>query len=342
MTKRHAFHTSVVLALFLFCGTAYAAGDGSPTQVEEEDVAAAVRGEREKTDDELLIDAGEKYRKTQRVRRRIDNQAKFEEFMESEITPGQVKAIRRRDYALEEAAQLPVPGRGSQRSQAVSLEPGAKNPIVRCYPQYATIIRVLDSEGNPWPIQAYMIGNSSQFRVQKPDAEPFDTIIVSPLVNAGSTNLAIILDNSDGENPVPPLSVQIVVSPGYGDRYDSVASIRVDRRGPRAAPVHAMGGGGAIVDDVMLAFLGGVPPKNALQLKTSDKTVEAWEYADTLYVRTRKKIVWPAWQQTISSERDGGVHVYALSFVPSVVLSGNRSVSIGRYPQAVTRAMEGK
>lgn len=299
-----------------------------------------------KSDAERLEEAARDYRAREALKRRLDNEAIYErDFdMEFPFTPQQIRNAKRRQIEIGEALELPVPNQGITRSQVVSLKPGAKNGVIHCYPQYATTIRVLDSQGNPWPIMAHMIGNSANFQVQKPDMEPYDTIIVSPLTSLGSTNLVLMLDNNDGEDPVPPLALQLVVSPNFREQYDTVASIRVDRKGPRApAPIVVGDAGNFYATPEMLKFLDGVPPEGAVRLKTSDKSVDAWEYNNLLYVRTPRKIVWPAWNREVADgQRSGQIFAYELPMVPAVSFSGNRSVRIGRYSEAVTRLMQGE
>lgn len=293
-----------------------------------------------------MREAAEKYRSYEQLKRQLDNEAIFEQELDTtyNVTPEQIEKARKRRNALEQAAQLPIPARGVTRSQVVSLEPGAKNGIIRCYPQYVSTIRILDTRGNPWPIMAHMIGNSQQFQIEKPNMEPYDTLMVSPLVNTGSTNLTLMLDNNDGEDPVPPLSLQLIVSPNYRENYDTVASIRVNRRGPRAAnPIMDGDAGKFNTDEIMLAFLDGTPPQEALRLKTTSKSVDAWTYDDMLYVRSKKKIIWPAWNKQITSgEKNDVTFAYELPMVPSVMFSGNTQVEIGKYPASVQRAMQGK
>lgn len=335
------------ILLMMFLAAALYAGAPAFAANPDEETAEEINADpiqKEMNDDDKLREAARKFREQERLRRQLDNEANYEREFDNRfnVTPGQIRKARKRQEELEQAAQLPIPGKGQQRSIKASLEPGAGNPVIRCYPQYAVPIRVLDEGGNPWPIMAHMIGNAQAFQVQKPDMEPYDTIIVSPLVNYGSTNLVLALDNNDGENPVPPLVVQLVVSPDNSQAYDSSASVRVNRRGPRSP--HPTGGGGNFqTDDIMLAFLDGTPPEGALRLKSTDRSVEAWEYMDSLYIRAPKKIVWPAWTKEIGSgEKSGQTYAYQLPMVPSVMFSGNKHVSFERYPQGITRAMQGK
>lgn len=333
---RISFHILLMMLVLSLSGTcAFSA------QPQEENA-----GEEISEEARLMRDAARKYRARESLMRELDNQALFEKEFDTEfnVTPEQVRRVRKRREQMEEAAQLPVPARGVTRSQVVSLEPGAKNGVIRCYPQYVTTVRILDTRGNPWPIMAHMVGNSQQFQIQKPDMEPYDTIMISPLVSTGSTNLTLMLDNNDGENPVPPLSLQLIVSPNYRDSYDTVSSVRVNRRGPRAAdPIMDGDAGKFNTDETMLAFLDGTPPKEAMRLKSSDKGIDAWELGDMLYLRTKRKIIWPAWNKQITSgEKSDITYAYELPMVPSVMLSGNIRIDIGKYPASVRRAMSGR
>lgn len=300
--------------------------------------------EEGKTDEQVLEEVAREYRERQALERRLNNEITFERDLNLEFpfSPDQIKKARKKQAEVTEALQLPVPNQGVQRSQVVSLKPGAKNGVIRCYPQYASTIRVLDANGNPWPILAHMIGNAANFEVQKPEMEPYDTIIVSPKVSSGSTNLVLMLDNQDGEDPVPPLALQLVVSPNFGSHYDTVASIRVDRRGPRTpTPMTIDDSTNFNTDQTMLAFLDGVPPSDALRLKTNDKDVDAWEFNSMIYVRSPRKIIWPAWTKQVSSG-DGQMFTYELPPVPSVMFSGNKKVAIGKFPANVSRLMKGE
>ena len=294
--------------------------------------------------DAALRGAAEDYMSKDRLRRELDNQAAFERDydMRFNVTPEQVRKARDQQFRMEGAAQIPVPEAGSTRSHVVSLEPGSKIAVIRCYPQYVTTIRVLDSSGNPWPIVAHMVGNERYFSVQKPDMEPYDTIMVSPLVNTGSTNITLMLDNNEGRDRVPPLSVQLIVSPDNKAKYDTVASIRVDRRGPRAqAPMDTGDGGRFYANETMLAVLDGVPPKEAIRMKSSDKRVEVWRLGESYYVRSSEKLIWPAWTQSITSgEKNGGIYAYEMPPVDSIMFSGNRMVTVEPYPAAMDRAVK--
>lgn len=337
MSKK-LFVFTIVLSLFITTAI-HAYGNGVEPPYENS-------SENKPNYDEVMKEAARKYMDKERIKRELDNQAAFEQDFDYEfnITPEQVRKIQSRKFQMEQASQMPVPYSGKTRSQAVSLDPGSKIGVINCYPQYVSTIRILDNSGNPWPIVAYMVGNQGSFKVQKPDMEPKDTLMVSPSVNAGSTNLTLMLDNQEGEDPVPPLSLQLIVSPENKMNYDTVASIRVNRRGPRtSSPVMIDDSENFYNDPSLLAFLDGVPPKGALRMKTTDKTIDAWMMNDMLYVRSPNKIVWPAWTKSISSgEKNGTVYAYELPPVESIMLTGNKTIGFSKFSDGVNRAMQGR
>lgn len=295
----------------------------------------------EMTPDEVMKKAAEEYRESARLRRMLDNEAAFEHDFDLKfnVTPEQIERTRRRQDRMEKAASAPVPEAGKTRSLVVSLEPGSKVPVIRCYPQYVTTIRVLDAGGNPWPIVAHMVGNDRTFSVQKPDMEPYDTLMVSPLTAHGSTNITLMLDNNEGRERVPPLSLQLVSSTDHASSYDTVATVRADRRGPRAPLPVDSGGDRFHTDETLVAVLDGVPPKEAVKMKTSDKNVSVWKYKDNYFVRSPQKMIWPAWTRSVASgEKHGGVYAYEMPQVDQIMFSDGM-VTIESYPESMNRVL---
>lgn len=332
----------LLLTIFMSCNTAFAAENTAETTNSKPPIVG--KKDHEETYAERLSRAASAYREKERLKRQQDNITVFEQDfdMHFNVTPNQIKEAQKKQHELEEAAQIPVPYQGKTRSQAISLDPGSQVPIIKCYPHYVTTIRILDASGNSWPINAYMIGNQQAFSVEKPDMEPYDTIMISPSVNSGSTNMTVMLDNQDGEDPIPPVSFQLIVSPKHINTYDTVASIRVNRKGPRSSsPLPINDAENFYTDETLLAFLDGVPPKKALRMKVSDKNIDAWLMDDSVYVRSSSKIVWPAWTSSVSSgEKNGSIHAYKLPFVNSIMFSNNHMVTIEKYPDAINRAMQ--
>jgi intracellular multiplication protein IcmK len=286
-----------------------------------------------KSPEEAMREEILKYRERSHLERQEESKTAFERDFDAKfnVTPEEIGKVRSKEAELEHAAKFPdpAPAAGHNRTVTASLEPGAALKVVRAYPGQVTAIRVLDSSGASWPVSAHAIGDEKRFLVQKPNMEPFDTVIVTPLQESCSTNLTFFLDNSEGKSPVPPLSVQIVAGLEHSGSYDAVLTIRADRTGPRAK-LRTDAGPNMFVDDTLVAVLDGVPPKGAVRAKSSDPEVEAWDIGGSRYVRSRMKVMWPAWvRRTSSGEREDGVNVYELPPVDEVMFEGGRTVRLG-------------
>jgi intracellular multiplication protein IcmK len=101
---------------------------------------------------------------------------------------------------------------------------------------------------------------------------------------------------------------------------DSRVDLRIPRRGPGAtadAPPPSRIG---LHDDILQAFLDGVPPQGAKRLKTTgsvpDTTV--WQQGDDLYIRSRADIR-DEFDTTLSSA--DGTHLWKLPVTPRVAFS---------------------
>src|SRR3546814_20294409 len=92
-------------------------------------------------------------------------------------------------------------------------------------------------------------------------------------------------------HPVP-----VVITLGWAEKEaDFRVDLRVGTRGPNAVQDVVGIGLPPTGDSTMLAFVDGVPPKEAKRAKKSSPDVEAWRFEDLLYVRTRHDLLSPAY-----------------------------------------------
>jgi len=96
---------------------------------------------------------------------------------------------------------------------------------------------------------------------------------------------------------------------------DSRTEIRVQSRGPNTQMMAI--GLPSSLDTSLLSVLQGVAPSGTRELKTSTPAVQAWSTRDgSMYIRTRYKIMSPAFENVTSSP-DG---TYAYKMVPVPVI----------------------
>src|SRR3546814_15186370 len=90
-------------------------------------------------------------------------------------------------------------------------------------------------------------------------------------------------------HPVP-----VVITLGWAEKEaDFRVDLRVGTRGPNAGQDVVGIGLPPTGDSTMLAFVEGVPPKEAKRANTSSPIVAAWRYEEMLYVRSRHDLLSP-------------------------------------------------
>lgn len=323
---------------------ASAAEEEAAVQYEEkkaaaEDPAAKLRreeGERIRRD---MASEAEEDRKTSRLERALGKTAELERLMDEgfPLDPGQVREYLRRTRDVQEASRLPAPRSGQIRSRRISLDPGAGIETLFLYPNYVSTIRILDASGAPWPIIGHMVGNQQYFQVQRPESktEPGNLIMVSPMTTAGNTNLTLILQSPSGRQ-VAPLSLQLQVSANNANRSDVITELRLNKRGPLAPAPGVIAGPQFLSSDLMVSILDGTPPRSALPVKSSESDVEIWAIGEMYYIRSPRKLIWPAYTKAVNS--GGDMFAYELPQVSRILLSGNVSVEISPYAASSIQA----
>lgn len=199
------------------------------------------------------------------------------------------------------------------RSIAVSLRSGERPPIVNVAQGWISTITFSDVTGQPWPVLAVTNGNPAAYDVKSSGPEGNTNIItISTKVPHVPSNIAITLVGAK----VPILMTLDPSSNSVDYRVDA----QIDARGPNASFDVISGSSLPPTNDkIMLAFLDGVPPDGAKRLETGGSEVQAWKFQDSLYVRTTKSLLSPAY---ISKQSNvSGVNVYVLSEAPVLLVS---------------------
>lgn len=228
------------------------------------------------------------------------------------MTPEQIANLRKAFEDTQRAAATPatVPPRPTTSSILVNLSPNSVPPIIRLGAGYISSLVFVDSTGQPWPIEAYSVGDPGSFNIQWD--KKGNTLLVQATSFYKRSNLAIILKSLN-------TPVMVTLLPGQ-----TAVDYRVDLRIPGAGPnaVFSQGTLPAASDPELLNVLNGIPPTNARTLKVvGDDNTRAWLVNNTLYIRTPLIIISPAWQSIMTSI--DGTHAYQLQ-PSSVILSLQR------------------
>lgn len=201
-----------------------------------------------------------------------------------------------------------------------SLSPGSISPVIRLSENTTSTIMLTDMAGNPWPIVNYDGLPNAEFKVQRLDApSPKGCVLgITPKSAFVSGNLVLILK----DEPVP-ININFVSAQ---KDVDVTTQIRIQAPGPNTqfTSINLP----PSIDSALLSVLQGVAPGNAKELKTSSPAVQAWLAKDgSMYVRTRYKIMSPAFSNVTSSP--DGTYAYKMVAVPVVLYK----VADGRFGQ---------
>jgi intracellular multiplication protein IcmK len=234
------------------------------------------------------------------------------------LTPKEIRVLRGQVTEVNKALvapQVTIVPRIS--AQTVNLSPGASLPLVRTAVNYPSSLSFIDSTGAPWKLGAAPISGNQAFTVYYVPNSP--TMVIAATKPMESGNVTVYLEG---------LAVPLVLNITSGESdsqsttwtVDSRLDMRVPRRGPGAQPGAAPESRIGLHDSVLQAFLDGIPPKEAKQLKTTgsvpDTTV--WQMGDDLYIRSRAEIR-DEFESTLSSA--DGTHLWKLPVTPYVTFS---------------------
>ncbi len=218
------------------------------------------------------------------------------------------KELYRKSRVINEgpvAAPKPVNG-----VVVAHLSPGSTSPVIRLYKNRTSTIIITDMSGQPWPILNYDGLSNEDFSVKRLDNPSPDGYVlsVSPKGAFVSGNLVLILKGLPS-----PLNIEFVSAQ---KEVDVTTEVRVQAKGPNTQLTNI--GLPSGIDTNLLSVLQGVAPSGAKELKVSSNAVQAWLTRDgSMYVRTRYKIMSPAFDNVTSSP--DGTYAYKMIPVPVIL-----------------------
>lgn len=258
------------------------------------------------------------------------------EYQYGQLTPEEMYRIKSIELEKERIGanpylSIPEP---VVRSLAVSLNPGEQPPLVRVSRNMLTSIVFTDNDGQPWFIDKVTI-NRNQFSdaANMPSGEagevtPTNILTLEPNENFVFGNVSITLKGK-------ALPVILILASGQ-----PTVDMRVDARIPGRNPDAAYVPGGSPVraqtdiDNDALAFLDGSIPNLAEPLIASDVAAQGWEHNNSLYVKSRLDVLFPAYSSRASTA--DGVNIYRFD-----TTTPNNSITLmQRQGQPVTVSFE--
>lgn len=227
------------------------------------------------------------------------------------MSPEQIIVLRelynRNKQASQQAALIPP--RPTASSKAVDLSPGATPPIIRMASGFITSLVFVDGTGQPWPVRAYDIGDSSSYTVMW---DKGSTLMVQAVTEYKSGNLAVLL-----EGLATPIMVTLL--PGQ-----KAVDYRVDLQVPMMGPHAKITPSSVNTSDnpTLISILDGVTPPGTSQAMLSRTDAQLWISKNKkMYLRTRMTLLSPGWTASMTSA--DGTHAYEMPISPVILASNN-------------------
>lgn len=160
----------------------------------------------------------------------------------------------------------------------VSTRPEADLPEIFLTPYHVSMITVIDSTGEPWPI-VDASERHDNFTIEKLDQHEFKNLLKGTATyGVGNTNLSLVLSG------LP--SVVSVKLAAKDDVYHPAPVLQIDKPGPNAKVLPAIGTPGLEDADVMRRLVLADLPDSFKKMETNDPNVDAWVFEESLYVRS--------------------------------------------------------
>lgn len=228
------------------------------------------------------------------------------------LTPEQINRLHKRkdetEFAI--ATEPKVPPTPVSSTLTVDLSPGATPPVIRLSGGFVTSVVFLDATGQPWPVADYSLGNPKDFNIAWDKST--NTLFIQKLETSyGTGNLAVRLGALD-----TPIMLSLVSGQ---KEVDYRVDLRVLARGPNALPALMPDKIGGAAPSLLVGVLDGVPPPGSKELSVSGANARAWLSKGKLLLRTKLKILSPAWSASVSSA--DGTRVYQMSPTPLILAS---------------------
>lgn len=199
---------------------------------------------------------------------------------------------------------------------SVSTRPEADLPEIFITPYHVSMITVIDSTGEPWPIVDASELHQN-FTIEKLDQHEFKNLLKGTATyGVGNTNLSLVLAGLPSV-----VSVKLVAKEGI---YHPAPILQIDKPGPNARVLPAIGTPGLEDADVLRRLVLADLPDNFQRMKTNDPNVDAWVFEESLYVRSTYEPSNP--HPRAYRYGPNGYGAFKMAYVPVIVMVSESGV----------------
>lgn len=268
-------------------------------------------------DQELSLDVGQgAFSKSDQ---QIEEEARKEAFDAAlqgllPLRPDEIRELLERFDRTQESVALPVyPAPTPEMAvETLSLDPGTKPAVIKVSYGHVTTLNILDSSGQPWPIQD--ITWAGNFEVIESSGEGAHIVRISPQSEFANGNMSIRLLTLN----TPIIMTLATNRETVHYRFDAI----IPSLGPLAeTPIINRGISTTAGDSTLASVLQGVLPDSAEKMDIAgvDSRTSAYKLKGQTFVRTPLTLLSPGWSSSVTSA--DGTTVYAINETPVLLLS---------------------
>ncbi len=234
------------------------------------------------------------------------------------LKPEEIRKLLEEYDKTEESVEVPIYPAPQPKVavETLSVDPGTLPNTISLSHGYVTTFNVVDTTGEPWPINMITWAGNFDIITTTADSDPSNILLISPQSPYSTGNMSIKLIGMD-----TPIIISLETRRDYVHyRYDAI----VPKKGPMAKVSFIENGTDLVAGNVDLSnILEGAVPKSAYKMKISgvDGRTSAYRLKGLTYLRTPLTLLSPAWISSASSA--DGMRVYALAHSPVILLSEN-------------------
>lgn len=192
----------------------------------------------------------------------------------------------------------------------VSTRPESPLPELYLTPYHVSMITVVDSTGEPWPI-VDASERHDNFHIDLVEKHSYKNLLKGTAdFGVGNTNLSLVLADLS-----TVVSVKLVASE---DKYHPAPVLQIDKPGPNAKVLPVFTAQPLQDADLMRRLIVADLPEGFLKMRSDDPNVDAWLFENSLYVRS-------VYQPSNPHPRayhygPNGYGAYKMAYVPVIVM----------------------
>lgn len=247
----------------------------------------------------------------------VDPMIALEDAKDQLVVDREIIEWARKGYVESTNAQklFHTPSRLRSITVPLSVDPGQDSYPINVAINYGVTLHFQNPNGETLFVHRYKTGVANVINVDDGSGDgdktvsPYITLTNSSTV--GATNLHVWL--MDVQQSLSFYTKVVETDDEYVDRITFIIVDPSSKPPSNSLKLNAY-------DTLTLALSNQKPNNKAEKIRFNDPSVTAWKLGDMMWVRTKKRLVFPSYspKMTLSSGKDDGVHVYYVAAHPII------------------------